>query len=96
MSELPLRLYDDIARKWHALAERRHEYLVEMRDSDRWRRYYAWEEMLEAVREAAEARDVWARLAGLPEGETSNPIGGAITNAAADRRGEVILFRRAG
>ena len=50
-------------------------HLAELRDSGRWRRYYRWEEIVEAVREAADARDTWARLAGLPEGETPKSDG---------------------
>jgi hypothetical protein len=89
-------LYNDVARKWHALAERRCFYLAELRDSGRWRRYYGWEEIVEAVREAADARDTWARLAGLPEGETPNPMGGVITDVAAEPWGQVVSFRKAG
>jgi uncharacterized repeat protein (TIGR03809 family) len=103
MSERRLNLYDDVARKWHALAERRRLHLAELRDSGRWRRYYAWEEIVEAVREAADARDTWARLAGLPEGETPNPVGGAVADVAAERWGQgaerwgqVVSFRKAG
>jgi hypothetical protein len=96
MSERQPRRYDDIARKWHALAERRRAYLADLRDSGRWRRYYQWEDILEAVREAADARDIWARLAGLPDGETPDPETSLAAEAAADGRGEVIFFRRAG
>jgi acyl-CoA reductase-like NAD-dependent aldehyde dehydrogenase len=96
MSERQPRPYDEVARKWHALAERRRAHLADLRDSDRWRRYYTWEAILEAVREAAQACDTWARLAGLPEGETPNPMGGAVVNAASDNRGEVLYFRKAG
>jgi uncharacterized repeat protein (TIGR03809 family) len=96
MPEWQPRRYDDIARKWHALAERRRAYLAEMRDSGRWQRYYQWDDIVEAVREAADACDVWARLAGLPEGETPNPMGGTAAHAASDRGGEVLIFRRAG
>ena len=71
MSERQPRPYDDIARKWHALAERRRAHVVELRDSGRWQHYYTWDELLEALREAVDTRDTWARLAGLAEGEYS-------------------------
>ena len=45
---------------------------------------------------AADARDTWARLAGLPEGETPNPMGGVITDVAAEPWGQVVSFRKAG
>jgi len=96
MSERRPNLYDDVARKWHALAERRRVYLAELRDSGRWRRYYGWEEIVEAVHEAADACDTWARLAGLPEGETPNPRGGAVAGTAADDWGQVVSFRKTG
>ena len=51
MSERQPRPYDDIARKWHALAERRRAHVVELRDSGRWQHYYTWDELLEALRE---------------------------------------------
>jgi uncharacterized repeat protein (TIGR03809 family) len=96
MSERRPSPYDDVARKWHALAERRRLYLAELRDSGRWRRYYGWEEIVEAVRVAADARDTWARLAGLPEGDTPNPTGGAVVDIAPERWGQVVSFRKAG
>jgi len=57
--------YDSVARKWLALAERRRSYVVELRDTGRWRHYYTWEELLDAMREAVNTRDEWARIAGL-------------------------------
>jgi len=80
MSERQPRPYDDIARKWHALAERRRAHVVELRDSGRWQHYYTWDELLEALREAVDTRDTWARLAGLAEGETPGPTGAAVVN----------------
>ena len=59
MSERQPRPYDDIARKWHALAERRRAHVVELRDSGRWQHYYTWDELLEALREAVDTRDAW-------------------------------------
>jgi hypothetical protein len=61
--------YDSVARKWHALAERRRAHFFELRDSGCWRHYYTWDELLEALREAVSSRDEWARIAGLDQGE---------------------------
>ncbi len=55
--------YDSVARKWHALAERRRAHVAELRDSGRWRHYYTWDELLDALREAVSIRDEWARIA---------------------------------
>jgi len=59
--------HDNIARRWLALAERRMAHFIDLRDSGRWRHYYRQQaEIHEAVREAARARDEWARIAGVP------------------------------
>jgi hypothetical protein len=63
--------YDSVARKWLALAERRQAHVVELRDTGRWRHYYTWEELLEALREAISTRDEWARIAGPQERKAS-------------------------
>jgi len=63
--------YDSVARKWLALAERREAHVVELRDSGRWRHYYTWDELLAAVREAADARDEWERIARFEPSEAS-------------------------
>jgi uncharacterized repeat protein (TIGR03809 family) len=61
--------YVNIARRWLALAERRQAHVVELRDSGRWRHYYTWEQLLDALREAVNSRDRWARIAGFEDGE---------------------------
>jgi len=71
MSARPPSLYDSAARKWLALAERRRAHVEELRDSGRWRHYYTWEELLDALREAANSRDEWARLAGVEVDEAA-------------------------
>jgi hypothetical protein len=71
MSARGISPYDSIARKWLALAERRRVHVVELRDSGRWRHYYTWDELLDAMGEAVDTRDEWARLAGLGEGGAS-------------------------
>jgi uncharacterized repeat protein (TIGR03809 family) len=65
MSERQPGPYDSVARRWHALAERRREHLIELRESGRWRHYYTSEQLLEVLREAVNTRDAWARIAGL-------------------------------
>ena len=54
-----------VARKWHALAERRRLHIVELRDSGRWKHYYTPEQLFQALTEAVATRDRWASLAGL-------------------------------
>jgi hypothetical protein len=61
--------YDNVARKWLALAERRRAHVVELRDSGRWKHYYTPEQLLEVMREAVRSRDQWARIAGLEKGD---------------------------
>jgi uncharacterized repeat protein (TIGR03809 family) len=65
MSERQPGPYDSVARRWHALAERRREHLIELRESGRWRHYYTSEQLLEVLRDAVNTRDAWARIAGL-------------------------------
>ena len=73
MAELQSGPYHGVARKWLALAERRRAHVVELRDSGRWKHYYTAGELVDAMREAVQPRDEWARIAGLApqEGEAS-------------------------
>jgi hypothetical protein len=57
--------YGHVARKWFALAERRHAHVVELSNSGRWKHYYTAEELHEVMREIVRSRDQWAKLAGL-------------------------------
>jgi uncharacterized repeat protein (TIGR03809 family) len=67
--------HDNIARRWLALAERRMAHFVELRDSGRWRHYYAQPAQIhEAVREAIHARDEWAKLAGGAPAPSGAPV----------------------
>jgi hypothetical protein len=81
--------YENVARKWLALAERRKVHVFELRDSGRWRHYYTWEQLLDAVREAVNSRDEWARLAGFGNDERGPDIGASppalMDSVAADR-----------
>ena len=96
MSERRSGPYDDVARKWHALAERRRLYIAALRDSDRWRHYYTREGLLEALREAANARDIWARIAGLAEGDPPSAGGVEPASKAFSDWPGIELFRKAG
>jgi uncharacterized repeat protein (TIGR03809 family) len=86
MSERQPGPYDSVARKWHALAERRRAHVVELRETGRWRHYYTAEELLNALREAVTMRDAWARIAGLADDAADQ----------ADDQLDAELFRQAG
>jgi uncharacterized repeat protein (TIGR03809 family) len=86
MSERRPSPYDSIARRWHALAERRRAHVIELRESGRWKHYYTAEELLEVLREAAGMRDAWAKIAGLQQDGAPQ----------ADDEGDQTLFRQAG
>lgn len=69
------------AGKWHAIAKRRREHLVELYDSGRWRRYFTEEVFLARMREAVREVEGWQVLANPPE---AKPPSG---DAEAVRRG---------
>ena len=52
-----------IARKWKALAERRRNYLVELYQTGRWRRYYSEATFLVAMRAVKADIEAWGKLA---------------------------------
>jgi hypothetical protein len=95
MSERQPSPYDDVARKWHALTERRLAHVEELRDSGRWRHYYEWDALIEALREAAAMRDTWAKLAGLPPHEAAGPSD-VVAGEMPDDWLDAELFRKAG
>jgi uncharacterized repeat protein (TIGR03809 family) len=53
----------DIFVRWHALAERRLDYLTQLFETGRWRRYYSETAFLENIREAKTTVDIWRDLA---------------------------------
>jgi hypothetical protein len=65
MSERQTGPYDNIARKWLALAERRQAYFVDLSDTGRWKHYFTRPALELEIRKAAQLRDQWARIAGL-------------------------------
>jgi hypothetical protein len=65
MSERQPLPYDSVARKWLALAERRHAHIVELSDTGRWRHYFTRAELEIELNKAETLRDEWARIAGI-------------------------------
>jgi uncharacterized repeat protein (TIGR03809 family) len=53
----------DIVARWSALAEQRLEYLTELFETGRWRRFHSEIAFLENIREAKSAVDTWHGLA---------------------------------
>jgi hypothetical protein len=67
----------------------------DLRDSGRWRHYYEWDALIEALGEAVATRDTWAKLAGLAPEEAMGPSG-AVAGDTPDDWLEAELFRKAG
>jgi len=66
MSERQQSPYDNIARRWLVLVERRQQNFIELCNSGRWRHYYTHAQFLDEMRKVLDLRNQWARLAGLP------------------------------
>src|SRR5262245_19764276 len=49
-------------RRWHALAERRRNYIVELYRSDRWRRYYSEESFRSLMRDVIQNAETWSKV----------------------------------
>jgi uncharacterized repeat protein (TIGR03809 family) len=52
----------DIVARWCGLAEQRLDYLTELFETGRWRRYHSEAAFLENIREAKSAVETWRRL----------------------------------
>jgi uncharacterized repeat protein (TIGR03809 family) len=52
----------DVVARWCALAEQRLEYLTELFETGRWRRYHSERAFLENIQEAKSAVEVWRGL----------------------------------
>ncbi len=52
----------DIVARWCDFAERRLEYLTELFETGRWRRYHTEQEFLENIQEAKTAVETWRDL----------------------------------
>lgn len=54
----------DVARRWHDLAERRLAYFIELYRSGRWKHYYTRESFAMRMHDVIKAARVWDELAG--------------------------------
>jgi hypothetical protein len=52
----------DIVARWSALAERRLDYLTELFETGRWRRFHSEADFLENIQEAKAAVETWREL----------------------------------
>ena len=52
----------DVVARWCDLAERRLEYLTELFETGRWRRYYGERAFLDNIQEAKTAVEIWREL----------------------------------
>ena len=72
---------DALARKWHALAERRRNHLAELYQSGAWKRYFTEETLRSQMHEAVREVDRWGAMfddqapadADQPEGPATSP-----------------------
>lgn len=67
--------FDDIARRWHELADRRLANFTEMHRSGRWRHYYRTEAQFAAcMLDVIKAAKIWAELAGRAPPTVTVPV----------------------
>jgi uncharacterized repeat protein (TIGR03809 family) len=65
----------DIVARWCALAEQRLEYLTELFETGRWRRFHTERAFLENIQEAKTAVEVWRNLATREASRSNSAIG---------------------
>ena len=65
MSERQTYPYDNVARKWLALAERRYAHFIELSETGRWKHYYSQPQLEQEIRKASALCEQWAINAGL-------------------------------
>ncbi|MGB3446697.1 MAG: TIGR03809 family protein [Xanthobacteraceae bacterium] len=63
-----------IIERWCALAEQRLDYLIDLRESGRWRRFHTEPDFLDNIREARAAVDTWRLLASREAALDNQPI----------------------
>lgn len=92
----------DIVARWCALAERRLEYLTELFESGRWRRFHSERAFLENIQEAKAAVETWRDLSSRKESRNNTAIDmswlgrtAAVLSREGSRRYQVHLRPRA-
>jgi uncharacterized repeat protein (TIGR03809 family) len=73
-SQLDVAKGREIVARWGNLAEKRLEYLTELFDTGRWRRFHSEEAFLENIREAKSAVDAWSGLLSREATRDNRPI----------------------
>jgi uncharacterized repeat protein (TIGR03809 family) len=73
-SQLDVAKGREIVARWCALAEQRLDYLTELFDSGRWRRFYGEKAFLENIREAQSAVQVWRDLLSREASRDNRPL----------------------
>jgi len=64
----------EIVERWCALAERRLDYLTDLFETGRWRRFHTEEAFLENIREAKAAVQTWRMLASREATPNNRPV----------------------
>src|SRR5215475_415243 len=64
----------DIVARWCGLAEQRLDYLTELFESGRWRRYHSERDFLENIREAKSAVETWRGMLSCEATPDNRPI----------------------
>jgi len=64
-----MQVFDEVALKWRALADKRRAYFIELYESGRWRHYYSEQQFTERLREAIWLSRRWAEIAPSPVDE---------------------------
>src|SRR5580704_9503203 len=82
----------NVVARWCALAERRLEYLTELFESGRWRRFHSEHAFLENIREAKTAVETWRGLM-MREASPGNSVAEASWRGVARSRREALPDR---
>src|SRR5512138_1773499 len=64
----------DIVARWSTLAEQRLQYLTELFETGRWRRYHSERDFLENIREAKDAVATWRGLLNAEATSDNRPV----------------------
>lgn len=62
MNEASYQTSIDAVRRWHSLAERRRNHIVELYRSERWRRYYTEEGFRTLMRDVIQNAETWSKV----------------------------------